>query len=107
MLNKFADLMERDAQILAELESWNSGKGIRIARDADVADTIACLRYYAGLCDKIHGQTIDAFGEDKFIYTLHEPIGVCGQIIPWNYPLLMWGWKMGPAMAGTWRVRRG
>lgn len=99
LLSKLADLMERDAQLLAELESWNSGKGVRIARDADVADTVACLRYYAGLCDKIFGQTIDAFGKDKLIYTLHEPIGVCGQIIPWNYPLLMWGWKVGPALA--------
>lgn len=80
--------MEADPH-LAELESVNSGKGVRIAKEADVADSVACLRYYAGMADKIHGQTIDAFGKEKIIYTLHEPIGVCGQIIPWNYPLLM------------------
>ncbi|KAJ9111112.1 hypothetical protein QFC19_001311 [Naganishia cerealis] len=99
LLNKFADIMEANTELLAELESWNSGKGVRIAREADVADSVACLRYYAGLADKVHGQTIDAFGKDKFIYTLHEPIGVCGQIIPWNYPMLMWAWKVGPALA--------
>jgi len=80
VLNKLADLMERDAQLLAELESYNSGKGVRIAREADVGDTVACLRYYAGICDKIHGQTIDSFGNEKMVYTLHEPIGVCGQM---------------------------
>ncbi|KAJ9093393.1 hypothetical protein QFC21_006423 [Naganishia friedmannii] len=99
LLNKFADIMEANTDLLAELESWNSGKGVRIAREADVADSVACLRYYAGLADKVHGQTIDAFGKDKLIYTLHEPIGVCGQIIPWNYPMLMWAWKVGPALA--------
>lgn len=80
VLNRFADLMERDTEILAELESWNSGKGVRIARESDVADTVACLRYYAGMADKFFGQTIDTFGKDKLIYTLHEPIGVCGQM---------------------------
>lgn len=80
VLNKFADIMEANTDLLAELESWNSGKGVRIAREADVADSVACLRYYAGLADKVHGQTIDAFGKDKLIYTLHEPIGVCGQM---------------------------
>ncbi|ODO06228.1 hypothetical protein L198_01460 [Cryptococcus wingfieldii CBS 7118] len=86
LLNKLADLVERDADKLAALESLNSGKGVRIAREADIADTIACIRYFAGLADKIHGQSIDTFGGEKFAYTLHQPIGVCGQIIPWNYP---------------------
>ncbi|KAL7418774.1 hypothetical protein Q5752_006457 [Cryptotrichosporon argae] len=99
ILNKLADLMERDTAKLAAVESVNSGKGIRIARDADVADSIACLRYYAGLADKTFGQTINHFGGEKFVYTLHQPIGVCGQIIPWNYPLLMWAWKVAPALA--------
>ncbi|GFZ48470.1 aldehyde dehydrogenase (NAD+) [Saitozyma sp. JCM 24511] len=98
-LNKLADLMERDSDKLAALESINSGKGVRIARDADVADSVACLRYYAGLADKFFGQTIPHFGKEKFVYTLHQPIGVCGQIIPWNYPLLMWAWKVAPALA--------
>nr|ODN86945.1 aldehyde dehydrogenase (NAD+) [Cryptococcus depauperatus CBS 7841] len=99
LLNKLADLLERDTDRIAALESINSGKGIRIAREADVGDSVACLRYYAGLADKIHGQTIQSFGKEKFVYTLHQPIGVCGQIIPWNYPLTMWAWKVAPALA--------
>ncbi|OXG89553.1 aldehyde dehydrogenase (NAD+) [Cryptococcus neoformans A2-102-5] len=99
LLNKLADLMERDSDKLAALESINSGKGIRIAREADVTDSIACIRYYAGLADKIHGQTVSSFGKEKFVYTLHQPIGVCGQIIPWNYPIMMWAWKIAPALA--------
>ncbi|WOO76474.1 Aldehyde dehydrogenase [Vanrija pseudolonga] len=99
VLFKLADLIERDAEKIGALESLNSGKGVRIAREADVADTVACFRYYAGLADKVFGQTIDTFGSEKFVYTLHQPIGVCGQIIPWNYPLLMWAWKVAPAVA--------
>ncbi|WVQ99789.1 hypothetical protein IAU59_006931 [Kwoniella sp. CBS 9459] len=99
LLFKLADLMERDAAKIGALESVDSGKGVRIARDCDVADSIACLRYYAGLADKMHGQTINHFGKEKFVYTLHQPIGVCGQIIPWNYPLMMWAWKVAPAVA--------
>ncbi|RSH82124.1 aldehyde dehydrogenase (NAD(P)(+)) ald5 [Saitozyma podzolica] len=99
LLNKLADLMERDAEKLAALESLDSGKGIRIVREIDLPDSVACLRYYAGLADKFFGQTIPHFGKDKFVYTIHQPIGVCGQIIPWNYPLLMWAWKVAPALA--------
>lgn len=64
----------------------------------DVANAAACLRYYGGWADKIFGQTIDT-DADSLTYTRHEPIGVCGQIIPWNYPLMMWAWKVGPAVA--------
>ncbi|TYJ57766.1 hypothetical protein B9479_001620 [Cryptococcus floricola] len=99
LLNKLADLVERDADKLAALESLNSGKGVRIAREVDIADSVACIRYFAGLADKIHGQSIDTFGGEKFAYTLHQPIGVCGQIIPWNYPTMMWAWKIAPALA--------
>ncbi|WWC88912.1 uncharacterized protein L201_003827 [Kwoniella dendrophila CBS 6074] len=99
LIHKFADLIERDADKIGALESLNSGKGVRIAREFDVGDSVACLRYYAGLADKSHGQTINHFGNEKFVYTLHQPIGVCGQIIPWNYPLMMWAWKVGPALA--------
>ncbi|KAG7528985.1 hypothetical protein FFLO_05843 [Filobasidium floriforme] len=98
LLNNLADLMESDP-LLPLLESVNGGKGVRIAREADLADSVACLRYYAGLADKPNGSTIGAFGTEKFIYTVQDPIGVCGQIIPWNYPLLMWAWKIGPAIA--------
>ncbi|NXD32356.1 ALDH dehydrogenase, partial [Spelaeornis formosus] len=99
LLYKLADLMERDVELIGALESLNSGKGVRIARTGDATESVAYIRYYAGLADKIHGQTIDHYGDDKFIYTLHQPIGVCGQIIPWNYPLMMWAWKVGPALA--------
>lgn len=80
VLNKLADLLERDAAKVGAVESLNSGKGVRMAREGDVADSVACLRYYAGLADKIFGQTIDQFGDEKLCYTLHQPIGVCGQM---------------------------
>ncbi|GAA6058900.1 hypothetical protein JCM10212_002852 [Sporobolomyces blumeae] len=99
LLNKFADLMERDQQFLAELESVDGGKGVRIARDIDIADSIACLRYYAGWAGKVAGETIDVSPKTKMVYTQLDPIGVCGQIIPWNYPIMMWAWKVGPALA--------
>jgi aldehyde dehydrogenase (NAD+) len=83
VINRFADLIERGEVGAVALESFDSGKGVKIALDSDVGDTVACLRFFAGLSDKIHGQTIDCFGQEKMVYTLHEPIGVCGQIIPW------------------------
>ncbi|GJE84734.1 NAD-aldehyde dehydrogenase [Phanerochaete sordida] len=99
LLNKLADLMERDAQELAELEALDNGKPLRIARDFDVGDSVGCLRYYAGWADKIVGQSIEIDNKTKFAFTKHEPIGVCGQIIPWNYPIMMWAWKVAPALA--------
>ncbi|ORY21001.1 aldehyde dehydrogenase domain-containing protein [Naematelia encephala] len=99
VLFKLADLMERDTERLAALESITTGKGIRMVRTTELADSIACLRYYAGLADKLHGQTITSFGKEKFVYTVHQPIGVCGQIIPWNDPIMMWAWKVAPALA--------
>ncbi|WOO80044.1 Aldehyde dehydrogenase [Vanrija pseudolonga] len=99
LLNRLADLIERDAKTIAALESLNAGKGISKATNGDVAGTVSTLRYYAGLADKFYGQTINQFGPDAIAYTLHQPIGVCGQIIPWNYPLMMWSWKVAPALA--------
>ncbi|KAG2013751.1 aldehyde dehydrogenase, variant 2 [Coprinopsis cinerea AmutBmut pab1-1] len=99
LLHKLADLMERDAQELAELESLNNGKPVRIARDFDIGDSIQCLRYYAGWADKITGQTLEVDNKTKIAFTRHDPIGVCGQIIPWNYPINMWAWKVAPALA--------
>jgi len=99
LLNRLADLIERDQQELAELESFNSGKPVKFARDSDIADTIGCLRYYAGFADKVHGKTIEVNDKSKFVFTRHEPVGVCGQIIPWNYPINMWSWKTAPALA--------
>ena len=85
LLNKLADLMERDADELAALEALDNGKTFNWARGADLSMSIATLRYYAGWADKIHGQVIETH-EGKLSYTRHEPIGVVGQIIPWNFP---------------------
>ncbi|KAI9063394.1 NAD-aldehyde dehydrogenase [Trametes sanguinea] len=99
LINKLADLIERDAQELAELEALNNGKPVKIARDFDIGDSVQCLRYYAGFADKIVGQSIEIDNKTKTAFTRHDPIGVCGQIIPWNYPINMWSWKVAPALA--------
>jgi len=98
LLNKLADLIERHADELARLESLDNGKPYSVAAAADLPLTIACYRYYAGWADKVQGRTIPIQG-DYFCYTRHEPVGVVGQIIPWNFPLLMQAWKLGPALA--------
>jgi len=98
LLNKLADLMERDRVYLASLESLDNGKPFNDAYNIDLSLTIKCLRYYAGWADKNHGKTIPVDGS-FMSYTRHEPVGVCGQIIPWNFPLLMQAWKLGPALA--------
>jgi aldehyde dehydrogenase (NAD+) len=98
LINKLAELIEKHADELAQLEALDNGKPYHVARAADLPLTIACYRYYAGWTDKIHGKTIPAQGK-YFSYTKHEPVGVVGQIIPWNFPLLMQAWKLGPALA--------
>lgn len=98
LLYKLADLIERHADELARLESLDNGKPVSLARRVDVAKTIACYRYFAGWADKVQGRTIPIDG-DFLCYTRHEPVGVVGQIIPWNYPMLMQAWKLAPALA--------
>jgi aldehyde dehydrogenase (NAD+) len=98
LLNKLADLIECHQDELAALESLDNGKPLRDALAADLPLTIKCYRYYAGWADKNHGKTIPVEGP-YFCYTRHEPVGVVGQIIPWNFPLLMQAWKWGPALA--------
>ncbi|XP_034181682.1 aldehyde dehydrogenase [Osmia lignaria lignaria] len=98
LLNKLADLMERDRTYLASLETLDNGKPYSAAYGFDVASSISTLRYYAGWADKGGGQVIPIDGP-YHAYTRHEPVGVCGQIIPWNFPLLMMAWKLGPALA--------
>ena len=98
LMNKFADLLEESAEELAGLETLDNGKPIRDARAADIPLVIDCIRYYAGWADKIHGSTIPIRG-NYFCYTKREPVGVVGQIIPWNFPALMTAWKWGPALA--------
>jgi acyl-CoA reductase-like NAD-dependent aldehyde dehydrogenase len=99
LLNAFADLVERNAGELAELESLDTGKPVKLARIVDVASTVAHLRHFAGWPERIFGQTIPVHQPAMLVYTRKEPVGVCGQIIPWNFPLLMAAWKLGPALA--------
>ncbi len=97
LLFKLADLVEQNAAELAELESLNCGKTISDSK-GDMGAVVNTLRYYAGWADKIEGRTVPVRG--SFLsYTLRQPVGVVGQIIPWNFPLLMLAWKWGPALA--------
>jgi phenylacetaldehyde dehydrogenase len=98
---KFADLIEKHAEEFAQLETLDNGKPISVARAADVPLTVDHFRYYAGWTTKIEGQTIPVSqpGQHFLNYTLREPVGVVGQIIPWNFPLLMAAWKLGAALA--------
>jgi aldehyde dehydrogenase (NAD+) len=98
LLARLADLVEQHSEELAHLESLDNGKPYHVALAADLPLTIATYRYYAGWADKIQGKTIPIAG-NYFCYTRHEPVGVVGQIIPWNFPLLMQAWKLAPALA--------
>ncbi|MFM7055760.1 MAG: aldehyde dehydrogenase family protein [Planctomycetota bacterium] len=98
LLTKLADLIEKNFDELAALETLDNGKPISDSRAADLPLVIDCLRYYGGWADNIQGHTIPIRG-DYFCCTRREPIGVCGQIIPWNFPMLMVAWKWGPALA--------
>src|SRR5437868_2002682 len=95
---KLADLVEKNIDELAELETLDNGKPIFESRYVDMPMVIDVLRYYAGLATKIHGETVNTF-ETAFTYTLREPVGVVGLIVPWNFPLLLASWKVGPALA--------
>ena len=98
LMYKLADLMEENAAELAQLETLDNGKPIRETTNADVPLAVEHMRYYAGWTTKIVGQTIPVNGP-FFNYTRHEAVGVVGQIIPWNFPLLMAMWKLGAALA--------
>jgi betaine-aldehyde dehydrogenase len=97
-LFKLADAIDTRAEELATLETRNNGKPLREAK-GDVADAAACFRYYAGLITKPLGQTVEVPDPNITTMVVREPIGVCGQIIPWNYPLLMAAWKLAPGLA--------
>ncbi|PNP74265.1 hypothetical protein FNYG_12314 [Fusarium nygamai] len=97
MMRKLADLVDAATNELATIDTWNNGKRFSSAQ-GDVGELTGVLRYYAGFADKQYGQVISTT-EKKFAYTTVGPIGVCGQIIPWNYPLGMAGWKIAPALA--------
>jgi aldehyde dehydrogenase (NAD+) len=98
LLLKWADLIEDNVDELAKLESLDNGKTLKESLGYDVPSAAAVIRYFGGWADKIHGQTIPIPGP-YFTYTRLEPVGVCGQIIPWNFPLAMAAWKLGPALA--------
>src|SRR5213593_4071788 len=97
MLFKMAELVRKNAARLAELETINCGKPI-VESEMDMADTATCLEYYGGLATKVHGETLPV-PDNALNFTLKEPVGVCGLIIPWNYPLMLAAWKLGPALA--------
>ncbi len=96
-LFRLADAIRKESKMLAELEVKNCGKPLAEA-EFDVADAANCFEFYAGLATKIHGETMQV-PANSMSYVLREPVGVCGQIIPWNYPLLMSAWKLAPALA--------
>ncbi len=98
LMSKLADLVEENLDELAELETLDNGKPIKESKGGDLPQVIDTFRYYAGWADKIHGQTIPVRG-NYFTYTRKEPVGVVGQIIPWNFPLMMVAWKWAPALA--------
>ena len=98
ILLRVADLVEAHASELAQLETLDNGKSITESTHVDVPQAANTFRYYAGWVNKLHGDT-NAAPAGFFNFTLREPVGVCGQIIPWNFPLLMAAWKLGPALA--------
>ncbi|MEQ8748851.1 MAG: aldehyde dehydrogenase family protein [Amphiplicatus sp.] len=98
LMMKWADLIDAHAEELARLEVLDNGKPISEALGYDIPSAAATIRYYAGWADKIEGKTIPTAGP-HFTYTRREPVGVCGLIIPWNFPLAMAAWKLGPALA--------
>ena len=98
LLLKLADAIEADADYLAELEALDTGHPIRDVRNLDVPRTAMCFRYFGGIADKVEGTVIPV--DTGFLnYVVREPLGVVGQIVPWNFPLMFTSWKMGPALA--------
>ncbi len=98
LMYKLADLIEKNADELAQIETLDNGKPIKESRYVDVPQTVETFRYYAGWATKLEGETLNV-NPNFFNYTLREPVGVVGQIIPWNFPMLMMAWKWGPALA--------
>jgi acyl-CoA reductase-like NAD-dependent aldehyde dehydrogenase len=99
LLWKVAALIEKYADELAELETLDNGKPLRVARNGDLPMAARHFRYYAGWASKLEGSTIPVSHPNQFVYTRREPVGVVGLIIPWNFPLLMAAWKLAPALA--------
>jgi len=98
IIYKFADLLDENREELAQLEAMDNGKPYEVALADDVDGTVQHFRYYAGWATKITGKTVNV-SPDYFNYIVHEPVGVVGQVIPWNFPLAMASWKLGSALA--------
>ena len=98
ILNKIADRMEENLSLLATVETWDNGKPIRETRAADIVLAIDHFRYFAGVVRAQEG-ALSEIDHDTVAYHFHEPLGVIGQIIPWNFPMLMAAWKLAPALA--------
>ncbi|KAK2606465.1 mitochondrial aldehyde dehydrogenase [Conoideocrella luteorostrata] len=98
LMAKLADLIEAKRELFATVDAWDNGKTYAEAIEGDLVEAVGVFRYYSGWADKTFGQTIGTTTQ-KFAYTIRQPIGVIGQIIPWNYPLCMAAWKLGPALA--------
>ncbi|KAF9894025.1 hypothetical protein FE257_008997 [Aspergillus nanangensis] len=98
MMAKLAQLIDQNKELFASIDAWDNGKPYHVALNEDLPEAITTIQYYSGWADKTFGQTISTT-PDKFAYTLRQPIGVIAQIIPWNYPLSMAAWKLGPALA--------
>ncbi|UZJ55320.1 hypothetical protein CBS101457_004640 [Exobasidium rhododendri] len=98
MLIKLAELIEANIDEIASIESLDNGKAFSIAKGFDITEVAGCLRYYGGWADKNEGKTVEV-DPGKLHLIRNEPVGVCGQIIPWNFPALMFAWKLGPALA--------
>ena len=98
LLLRLADILEREVETIARAESLDTGKRIVEAR-YDVADVVRCFRYFAGVAQGLSGRLVET-GDAGFVSRIvYEPVGVCGLITPWNYPLLQASWKVGPALA--------
>ncbi len=98
-LNRLADLVDEHVDQLAQLESLDNGKPVKLARFVDVAGSAAHFRHFAGWPERVLGDVIPVAQPNMHVYTRKEPVGVAGQIIPWNFPLLMAAWKLAPALA--------
>src|SRR5581483_4676394 len=99
LLWRLADLIEQHADELAQLETLDNGKPIKYSKAVDIPATADHFRYFAGWATKLEGETIPVSIPSMFTYTLREPVGVVGQIIPWNFPVQMASWKLAPALA--------
>ncbi|KAL3472828.1 aldehyde dehydrogenase domain-containing protein [Aspergillus californicus] len=97
-LYRLAELVHRDMEIIAAIDAYDNGKPFSAALSADLDESFNVFKYYAGWADKISGKTIET-SPAKLAYVLQEPLGVCGQIIPWNFPFMMLAWKVAPALA--------